>query len=147
MSNVQAETSLSGTQTVLVGSGCHLNQVYGAINTNFNNAGTQTAIRDLASVDTSGNRTNLRNILHDSHIHPVSGITVGASPFAFTNNIGTEIQVYVGGGTVSEIRNINAHTTSGVVLSGLTQGSFTLNAGDSLLVTYSVAPGMLYKSV
>jgi hypothetical protein len=66
---------------------------------------------------------------------PAADISVGPSPFTYTNNSGYVEQVSVAGGTVSSI------TLRGV-LTGLTSGMFTLYPGDSLVVTYTAAPTM-----
>jgi len=144
--NLAAETFLSGSSCVLASSGSNVNSIGPNIqNSNFNNNLSVRAIWDNTSTTSGyvgGSPTNRRNVFRDGHIHPISGITVGASPFIFTNNIGTEIQVTVGGGTVSEIRHIRLPNTSGVILSGMTGGTFMLHAGDAIQVTYSAAPGM-----
>jgi hypothetical protein len=64
-----------------------------------------------------------------------TAITVGASPFTYTNDDGFLEDVVVSGGTVSAI-SIDGVTT------GQTAGVFSLGAGHSLAVTYSAAPTM-----
>jgi hypothetical protein len=64
-----------------------------------------------------------------------AAITVGASPFSYTNGDGFEEYVVVSGGTVSAI------TLDGIS-TGQTAGVFILGVGDTLEVTYSAAPTM-----
>lgn len=64
-----------------------------------------------------------------------SAITVGASPFTYTNNDGYMETVSVSGGTVSSITLRGTST-------GLISGMFTLYPGDALVVTYTAAPAM-----
>jgi hypothetical protein len=65
-------------------------------------------------------------------------ISVGASPFTFTNVNPVPELVTVTGGTVSQI------TVNGVN-TGLTSGTFTLpSAGSTITVTYTVAPTMSF---
>jgi hypothetical protein len=67
-------------------------------------------------------------------------ITVGPSPFTFANVYQCKLLVVVQGGNVSAIRISIRGGTS--VLTGLTTGTFHLNEGDSLQVTYASAPTM-----
>jgi len=64
-----------------------------------------------------------------------AAITVGASPFSYTNSDGFEEYVVVSGGTVSAI-------TLDAISTGQTAGVFILGVGDTLEVTYSAAPTM-----
>ena len=64
-----------------------------------------------------------------------TAITVGSSPFTFTNNDMCDEVVIVTGGTVSGI-------TMDGVSTGLTSGTFILQEHHSLAVTYSAAPTM-----
>lgn len=65
-----------------------------------------------------------------------SAITVGASPYTYTQSYGKTQMVIVSGGTVTEIEYNGTST-------GLTSGAFPLNYGDSLTITYTTAPTML----
>lgn len=62
-------------------------------------------------------------------------ITVGASPYTFVNVQPYTVQVTVAGGTVSAI-TVNGQST------GLTSGTFALQTGQYMTVTYTVAPAM-----
>jgi len=66
------------------------------------------------------------------YANPVA-VTPGASPYTYTNNTAGNQYIYVAGGTVSAI------THNGVSI-GQTSGAFLLSPGDTLTVTYSVAP-------
>ena len=67
-------------------------------------------------------------------------VTVGASPFAYTNADGTIETVYVVGGTVSQIvfTRLGTSTTFTTTL----PQAFILSPNDTLTVTYTVAPTM-----
>jgi len=68
-----------------------------------------------------------------------SAITVGTSPFTYTNTSNGIVIVLVSGGTVSSIEFQRGAFTSGSLG---TSGMFVLAVGDSLIVTYSAAPSM-----
>lgn len=69
-----------------------------------------------------------------------SSVTVTASPFIYTGTQGGF--VIVQGGTVSLIQwsrgGVTNHTT------GQTQGCFPLSQGDSLIITYSATPSVVF---
>lgn len=69
---------------------------------------------------------------------PESAITVTASPFTYT--LPSNGYVVINGGTVSAInvKRINSYVT------GLTGGVIALSRGDSVVVTYTVAPTMTF---
>lgn len=89
-------------------------------------------------------KKNIRNAF-SAYIHDAApanvGITVGASPFSYTNTTGNAIHVYTIGGTVTQIARtrfgLGANST------GATSGETYLAPGDTITVTYSVAPVML----
>lgn len=88
---------------------------------------TQTAnvvIRDWLT--SRGNAVPLRN---------ATAITVGGSPFTYTNTDMVDENVVVTGGTVSAISAYGIAT-------GQTAGTWKLRPGDTLQVTYTVAPTM-----
>lgn len=66
----------------------------------------------------------------------VAAITVGASPFTYTNNDAVEEMVYITGGTVSAIAK------NAVTIFAASPAGVLLTPGESLTVTYSVAPTM-----
>ncbi len=67
-------------------------------------------------------------------------ITPSGSPFAYTNSDGYTEMVTVAGGTVSSI----AYNGTAI---GLILGNFVLKNGDTLTVTYAVAPTMKKWSI
>lgn len=75
---------------------------------------------------------------NNSYLIQPSGITVGASPFTFTNDNLYTVDVVVKAGTVSAIefsRDRSIWYDIGVVA-----GMFTLSKNDQLRVTYTAAP-------
>jgi hypothetical protein len=69
-----------------------------------------------------------------------TAISPGASPYTYLNADNIEEDVLVYGGTVSAIDYSHDNSTFNVL--GLTAGVFRLGPGNSLKVTYSVAPTM-----
>lgn len=67
-----------------------------------------------------------------------SALTVGASPFAFTAP--SRGFIMLSGGTVSAVQFTRAQTT----LTGQTSGIFPISQGDTLTVTYSGLPSMVF---
>lgn len=71
---------------------------------------------------------------------PESTLTPAASPYTYTAS--QKGFLIVQGGTVTLVQwsrgGVANHTT------GATQGCFPLSAGDSLVITYSVAPTLTY---
>jgi hypothetical protein len=67
-----------------------------------------------------------------------TAITVGASPFNYANASGVRQLVSVRGGTVSQI----SRGRSALGITGQTTGQYSLEPGENLQVTYSVAPTM-----
>jgi hypothetical protein len=70
-------------------------------------------------------------------------ITPTGSPFSFVNHTTGKLEVMISGGTVSAI----SHTrqgANGLITSatGLTSGTVLASPGDTIAVTYSVAPTM-----
>ena len=63
----------------------------------------------------------------------VAAPTVGASPWTYTNSYNVPVTLYVSGGTVTSIAQ------SGVT-TGLVAGTFPLEVGQSVTVTYTAAP-------
>jgi hypothetical protein len=65
-------------------------------------------------------------------------ISVGGSPFTFTNNTGDTVSVFISGGTVSLVQLAGATIGTG------TNVAVPVPQGVALTVTYSGAPGMSY---
>ena len=70
-------------------------------------------------------------------------ITPTGSPFAFTNRTSGKLEVMISGGTVSNIshtrQGANGPITSATCI---TSGTVLASPGDTIAVTYSVAPTM-----
>lgn len=91
-------------------------------------AGTQTRFRDIRNKGTS----EISNVPRAK-----TAISVGASPFTYTNSTGNQQTILVTGGTVSQVAFIRF---IGEVVP--TSGFVDLSPGDSVTVTYSVTPSM-----
>lgn len=72
----------------------------------------------------------------------IATITVGASPFTWANPESVPVMVYVSLGTVTDISVVPDGITS--LATGLLGGQYHLNPGQSIKVTYVVAPTMKY---
>lgn len=77
---------------------------------------------------------------------PVATISVGASPFAWTNTESVPVQLMISGGTVTVIEYAPYSGATFMTL-GLLGGAFRLNPGDQARVTYILAPTMKYTPV
>lgn len=73
---------------------------------------------------------------------PVASISVGASPFSWTNPESVRVIVMISGGTLGLIQLSPDGTTFADV--GTLCGMYPLNPGWRLKVTYSLAPTMTY---
>jgi hypothetical protein len=65
-----------------------------------------------------------------------TSISVGASPYTYTNTYGSNMEVFIQAGTVSGIAK------NGSNISNMQSGSLILCPNESVTVTYSVAPSM-----
>lgn len=74
----------------------------------------------------------------------LTSITVGASPFTYTNDQAFNVMVFVGAGTVSAVSVNGTVVATGLTLTGLI--TVPLQPGESMIVTYAVAPTMKRKS-
>ncbi len=97
------------------------------------------------SITDSGTQTRYRD-MRNKAAHKVENVarqeiavTVGASPFTYTNTTGNEIDLVVSGGVISQIVFTR---TSGYVIN-VTSGMFRLSPADALTVTYSSAPAIV----
>lgn len=77
---------------------------------------------------------------------PVATISVGASPFSWTNPENCPVQLMISGGTVTVIEYAPSSGATFMTL-GLLGGAFRLNPGDKARVTYVLAPTMVYTPV
>lgn len=75
------------------------------------------------------------------------GITVGASPFTWTNTTGNPVQVFFGStGTISSIQSIR-NGGDPFTISSTIPAMYVIPPNDGLTVTYSVAPAMSYREM
>lgn len=72
----------------------------------------------------------------------VQTVTPTGSPFTLTNPQNVRIQVLISGGTVTAIST--SSDLLGVVNLGILGGTFLLNPGYSLTITYLIAPSIKY---
>jgi hypothetical protein len=77
-----------------------------------------------------------------SNLAAPATITLGASPFTYTNTSGQNIEVFIGGGTVKEFAVNGTIVATGLALKGLT--TVFLENNETLQVTYSAAPAMTF---
>lgn len=77
---------------------------------------------------------------------PVATITVGGSPFTWTNPESCPVQLFISGGTVTVIEMSPTPGLNFMTL-GLLGGAFRLNPGDQARVSYILAPTMKYTPV
>jgi hypothetical protein len=73
-----------------------------------------------------------------------STVSVGASPFTYTNSLGISISVTVGGGTVSQIDLVRAGIST---TTNLSSGVFQLRPNDGLTIVYSSAPKITVTAI
>ena len=69
---------------------------------------------------------------------PEMAVVLGASPTTFTAT--SDSQVLITGGTVSSV----TYTRKGTYNLGFTSGFFPMSIGDSITITYTVAPTVVY---
>lgn len=99
---------------------------------------------DLANPNTwSGIQTFSSAIVASAGIASAAGastpITVGASPYTYTNTSASNQQIFVQGGTVSAI-SYNPNGVSGISLNAFTDNVLILRPNDTLTITYTAAP-------
>ena len=107
-------------------------------NVDYNHKGTGT----FTDNGTDTRVVNLRDKATGSIVYPKKArvsITVGASPFTYTNNTGRYQQVLISGGTVTQIL-YKRGADQGVT--GLMGGALLVAPGDELVISHSGAPTM-----
>jgi hypothetical protein len=97
---------------------------------------TTFSIEDLGT----GSNARVTNNLGYNGAANVSGLTVGASPWTYTAGHTPE-NIYVSGGTVSEIR------VDGQIILNSTGATVPLAPNQTMQITYSVSPTVLRKLV
>lgn len=82
---------------------------------------------------------------NEANYGPRTVVSVGASPFIFTNPENVPINLMISGGTVTTIE----FSVDGTVfdLFGLLGGQLHMNPGHSCRVTYVLAPTMVYYPI
>ena len=71
-------------------------------------------------------------------------IEVGPSPFAFVNDTHTKLELWIKGTTFSTIEHTRQGANGAPITSaiGMTSGTVLASPGDTITVTYSIAPTM-----
>jgi len=92
-------------------------------------AGTSGAIH----MDPSSTANRVSDNVGYNPVGPITSPTIPTSTTAFTNNYGSNAMVYITGGTVTAV-------TVGGTATGLTSGGFRVPSGQTIAITYSVAP-------
>ena len=72
-----------------------------------------------------------------------ASISVGSSPFSWTNNILQNVTVYVGGGIVTAISINGSSLATGLTMAGVS--SFLLQTNESVTVSYTSSPNIFWK--
>lgn len=86
------------------------------------------------------NNKNVKGNTIENRPSSAANVTVGASPFAYTNTSGNDERILLIGGTMSQV--LLAHGASGDIITGIANQFITLCPGDTLTITYSVSPTM-----
>jgi hypothetical protein len=111
----------------------------------LNSNGTITNLVEISlkgDLSVKGNMGSLTFNTGNGIVSAPTVITVGASPFEYTNNTGYNIIVYIGGGVITAIA-ING-TTIASGLTSTTIHSYYLKPLNYITVTYTTAPSMWY---
>ena len=108
----------------------HYNSQYNAINLLALSIGANY-------INVSG-KGNFSSILTDSNGTAPTSLTVGASPFTYTNSTSTNILMYIGGGVVTAIAINGVTVVSDVTLTTLIP--LYLKYNDYVTITYTTAP-------
>ncbi|VWD21024.1 hypothetical protein BCO18442_03918 [Burkholderia contaminans] len=87
-----------------------------------------------------GGTGTTKYVTQNSCYNPLNGsVTVGASPFTWTNATGAAVTAIVTGGTVSSV------TLGGSTVASATNTSIAVPPGQAIVITYSSAPTLAYK--
>jgi hypothetical protein len=114
-----------GCSVVMLTAGAAFNDVDGVYN-----SGSQAEI-----LDSSGQKNRLRRGKYAN----LANQSPGSSPYTYTNKTGSLEQITISGGSVSDIAIVRPPNEAGMS-TGLTSGSFLLEANDGIKITYSRAP-------
>ncbi|MCP3709721.1 glycoside hydrolase family 55 protein [Paraburkholderia sp. CNPSo 3274] len=101
--------------------------------------GVDVRNNSVAGIQDNGTGTH-KFISKNVGYNPIAGtgITVGASPFVWTNNTGDTVTLITAGGSVSNI------TMGGLAVATSTNNSVAVPQGQAITVTYSSTPTMSY---
>jgi hypothetical protein len=83
--------------------------------------------------------------VNNANFGPAQAISVGASPFTWTNSTNTPVNVMVSGGTVTSVSISGDGATFTNI--GLLGGQFHLNPGQQIQLVYVLAPTMGFMPV
>lgn len=108
-------------------------------NVDYNHKGTGT-YTDNGTDTVVVNLRNRTTGLYEHKTKPRVALTVGATPFTYTNTTGRYQLILTSGGTVSSIAY--ARPGSSTAVTGQVGGAILVAPGDGLVVTYSVLPTM-----
>lgn len=113
-----------------------------ALSINENGNGSLSSVKNTLD-DGSGNMS-IAGVISTTGVKTTAGaattITVGASPFTYSNTSASNQQLFIQGGTVSAI-TFNPNGGTGIPLNEVTN-VLVLRPGDTVTVTYTVAPTM-----
>lgn len=139
-SNANGINVVSSTTGTITGNSCNTNAGKGILSSGSSNtlsivgnncAANSDGTADVSFVGSSNNVAN--NIGRVLNVGPLAAPAVPASGVAQTNTFSVDAMVHVAGGTVSAI-------AVGGTGTGMTSGSFKVLAGQTITLTYSVAP-------
>jgi hypothetical protein len=135
---------------IIDGSHSQINIASGAVgnfitNIRYNRFNNGATILDLGTKTRLTDNYNIGLSRFENRPPEKSTITITASPFTYTNEGGNTEKVYIAGGSMSNV----AYAKPGIASENLPIffGIHTLEPGDSLVVTYSVAPTMIKYSM
>lgn len=108
--------------------------------------GTGTAASGIQVV-AAGSAATVASVITKGNSFAIPSTMLNASPYTFTNGWQTPITVNVAGGTVSDISYSRDGGTTLVTLATATGFTVTVQPGDSLRITYAVAPTVTFIPV
>ncbi len=124
--------------TVAVASGKNLSLVPGAGNVGINQTNAAFPLDTTGVVAATGGFHSTK-----SNLSGPTTISVGASPFSWTNTVADNLFVFVAGGTASEIDINGTALGLGLSLTGLE--TIPLQTNEIVTITYTIAPTMKWK--
>ena len=95
----------------------------------------------------AGSAATIAAVVTKGNSFAIPSTMLNASPYTFTNGWQTPITVNVAGGTVSDISYSRDGGTTLVTLATATVFTVTVQPGDSLRITYAVAPTVTFIPV